>query len=431
MTTDPITAPLPPLREVTQFILANDPSGLPGDCVRASVASLLDMDPAKVPHFTSQDDVRVWPLALTAFAAEHGWDIQRRLFDPAIDRLPEFGIAIGSTTRPAASHAVVIRGGEMVWDPHPSRDGLVEVKQVIEFTPHPRTAHNSDGLRREREADEICRSVTVTNIDGELITTPVLGEEPMSEEGQQAWGEVVRATQRRFREEQRAARRARDAEVRAVDDTIKAITQVWSGQGELQLLITARAELTRLFGEQIAALDVRDLQAAAPNPERYFEDGTCRLCGVQFGENHMFECGNVLSEPRTDEGADTEKLCSKIVLHTLYGQLRCELPADHVKWPGDPKHFVRVSGGDGGGWLKWDDADGAEREMQAVKRTPDEWCEQYGVIISDPDGWRHADALPWDEPITLADFHRRAIKSTGNIVSPGWRQLERDAKEAR
>lgn len=124
------TASLPALREVTQSLLVGNEHGFPGDCIRASVASLLDMDPAVVPHFVCADDVRVWGLALTAFAAEHGWSIERRLFDSEHDQLPDFGIAIGTTTRPAASHAVVVRGGEMVWDPHPSRDGLVEVKQA-------------------------------------------------------------------------------------------------------------------------------------------------------------------------------------------------------------------------------------------------------------------------------------------------------------
>lgn len=119
------------VREVTQWFLAGREDGIPGDCVRASVASLLDLDPHDVPHFTCQDDTRVWPLAIAGFAAEHGWRISRRAYDGGA--LPKFGLAIGPSPR-GVSHMVVVRDGEMVWDPHPSREGLVDVQQVIEFT---------------------------------------------------------------------------------------------------------------------------------------------------------------------------------------------------------------------------------------------------------------------------------------------------------
>lgn len=121
----------PNLREVTQSFLAGRDDGIPGDCVRASVASLLDLDPAEVPHFTCQDDGRVWPLALAAFATQHGWRINRRAYDG--EAMPEFGLAIGPSPR-GVSHAVVVRNGEIAWDPHPSREGLVDVQQVIEFS---------------------------------------------------------------------------------------------------------------------------------------------------------------------------------------------------------------------------------------------------------------------------------------------------------
>ena len=123
-----------PLREVTQWFLAGREDGIPGDCVRAAVASLLNLDPAEVPHFTCQDDTRVWPLALAAFANQHGWNVERREFkEEEGDRLPRFGLAIGQSPR-GISHAVVTRDGEIAWDPHPSREGLRFVQQVIEFT---------------------------------------------------------------------------------------------------------------------------------------------------------------------------------------------------------------------------------------------------------------------------------------------------------
>lgn len=64
-----------------------------------------------------------------------------------------------------------------------------------------------------------------------------------------------------------------------------------------------------------------------------------------------------------------------------------------------------------------------------AKRTPEKWCEQYGVDIVDPDGWRHTDAPAWDEPITLADFYDRAKQCTiRNVASVDWSRIFRDAQ---
>lgn len=125
----------PNLREVTQRFLADDPSGIPGDCVRAAVASLLDREPTSVPHFIAGDfDGRVWWYALKGWAADNGWNVTRRGLLPRQENvpLPEFGIACGPSER-GVSHAVVAVDGKVVWDPHPSRAGILRVKEVIEF----------------------------------------------------------------------------------------------------------------------------------------------------------------------------------------------------------------------------------------------------------------------------------------------------------
>ncbi len=48
------------------------------------------------------------------------------------------------------------------------------------------------------------------------------------------------------------------------------------------------------------------------------------------------------------------------------------------------------------------------------KKTPDTWCDQYGLEVRDPDGWRR-DHTPWTEPITLPEFWRRYAGSTAKI----------------
>lgn len=126
-------------REVTQSILHGDPSGLPGDCVRAAVASLLDLDPASVPHFVcgSEDVPGLWEHALRGWALMRGWQITRRFPDPSTPaeeiELPAFGLACGPSER-GVSHAVVAIDGRIAWDPHPSRAGIIRPKELIHFT---------------------------------------------------------------------------------------------------------------------------------------------------------------------------------------------------------------------------------------------------------------------------------------------------------
>lgn len=120
----------PALREVTQRYLADDPTGVPGDCVSAAVASLLDREPHQVPHFIAASDIdsRVWWYALKGWAASNGWNVTRRGLLPRQENvpLPTFGLACGPSER-GVSHAVVAVDGEIVWDPHPSRAGILRV----------------------------------------------------------------------------------------------------------------------------------------------------------------------------------------------------------------------------------------------------------------------------------------------------------------
>jgi len=59
---------------------------------------------------------------------------------------------------------------------------------------------------------------------------------------------------------------------------------------------------------------------------------------------------------------------------------------------------------------------------------PAQWCRAYGVTILDPDGWRHGNFHPWDAPVTLAEFSRRAAMSTTDCANPAWEGISRDLK---
>jgi hypothetical protein len=50
------------------------------------------------------------------------------------------------------------------------------------------------------------------------------------------------------------------------------------------------------------------------------------------------------------------------------------------------------------------------------KKTPAAWCDQYGLDVLDPDGWRR-DHAPWAEPVTLPEFWRRFTASTVRQLS--------------
>lgn len=110
---------------ITQSIPHGDPSGRPGNCLQAAVASLLDLDLDEVPHFIEYDD---WEERLVDFCMAHGY---RPLMRPPTTHVP-YGIAWGPSER-GVRHAVVWVDGAMAWDPHPTRAGLLKVTELIEF----------------------------------------------------------------------------------------------------------------------------------------------------------------------------------------------------------------------------------------------------------------------------------------------------------
>ncbi|MFJ8966062.1 hypothetical protein ACIRG5_42400 [Lentzea sp. NPDC102401] len=111
---------------VTQTITVGDGSGLPGNCLQAAVASLLNLDLDDVPHFALYPD---WLERLIGFGAAHGYSVTYQPLTVPVT----FGLAFGQSPR-GVFHAVVLRGAEL-WDPHPCRDGLVSVANYVAWTP--------------------------------------------------------------------------------------------------------------------------------------------------------------------------------------------------------------------------------------------------------------------------------------------------------
>lgn len=114
------------MREVTQTILHDQIPGVPGNCLQAAVASLLDLDLDDVPHFIEHTG---WLQYLADWARDRGYLI--------IARPPEsvrMGIAYGPSPR-GVQHAVVWLDGRVAFDPHPSRAGLLSINEAMSWEP--------------------------------------------------------------------------------------------------------------------------------------------------------------------------------------------------------------------------------------------------------------------------------------------------------
>jgi hypothetical protein len=111
--------------EVSQSILYSadlEARGILGNCLQASVASALGLDLDAVPHLAA---FAWWEPAARLWLRGRGLDWRQA------DRIPPGrSIVVGSTVRGTGDHAVVGDGGEIAWDPHPSRAGLTEVKRA-------------------------------------------------------------------------------------------------------------------------------------------------------------------------------------------------------------------------------------------------------------------------------------------------------------
>lgn len=93
-----------------------------GNCLQAAIASLFEVDLVEVPHFVAHED---WWGCLDGWLAERNllavWVKDGHEIPWGIDYL-----AVGTSPRGSFKHVVIERNGELVHDPHPSGDGLVE-----------------------------------------------------------------------------------------------------------------------------------------------------------------------------------------------------------------------------------------------------------------------------------------------------------------
>jgi hypothetical protein len=119
------------LQGVTQTIVASSDDALPGNCLQAAVATFFGRPLEQVPHFGLFNN---WNEALNLWLAGwYGLGASVRPYYPTA--IPEGRYLLSGTSPRNAewTHIVVAEGDEIVWDPHPSRDGLVDRTRIVRF----------------------------------------------------------------------------------------------------------------------------------------------------------------------------------------------------------------------------------------------------------------------------------------------------------
>lgn len=113
------------MRPVTQQYTKEVPTVMPGDCLRAAIASITNYALREVPHFIGAgEDHWLWVLQM--------WCKREGLLfvQPKLDAVRPTGlhIAVGLTERNNGPHACIADAdGTIIHDPHPSRAGLTNL----------------------------------------------------------------------------------------------------------------------------------------------------------------------------------------------------------------------------------------------------------------------------------------------------------------
>lgn len=130
---------------VDQTIFVTD-TARKGNCVAACVATFLDLPLNAVPHFIEfgiaygdSDDVGAasagnawWAMQLGFMAGRGWWPVE--LGSVTDGEAGEILFVAGNSPR-GVMHQVLYRDGRLWHDPHPSRDGITDIAEVLAFRP--------------------------------------------------------------------------------------------------------------------------------------------------------------------------------------------------------------------------------------------------------------------------------------------------------
>jgi hypothetical protein len=139
----------------TKFGGKDHPEEERGDCFTACIASLVGVELSEIPNFCAYDDE--WPSNCKEWLFERG--IVRVVFSsyPIAESVAEEYkelVLIASGPGPRGHrHAVLWKNNDLLWDPHPSRDGLLKAEEfdmLVVF----------DGARLKRPDGELYHPLT-------------------------------------------------------------------------------------------------------------------------------------------------------------------------------------------------------------------------------------------------------------------------------
>lgn len=141
------------LKLYDQTTFSNSEAGTHGDCNRACVATLLQIDPSTLPHPILPEDG--WNPKYHKALRDMGYTLrtmkaQSCMFGP--DRLliqddswggfmvPRLVMGVGKTNRGPWLHAVIwdLERNRMVHDPHPSGVGIQMITDIDYIAPYPK-----------------------------------------------------------------------------------------------------------------------------------------------------------------------------------------------------------------------------------------------------------------------------------------------------
>jgi len=99
-----------------------------GNCLAASLASILELSIDEIPDF----DGERWFFEMEDWLLNKGFELIRWTY---FIHLTSYSLVMGKSPRGNFTHLVVYQNGELVHDPHPSRQGLENVQEVWALLP--------------------------------------------------------------------------------------------------------------------------------------------------------------------------------------------------------------------------------------------------------------------------------------------------------
>jgi len=141
-----------------------------GNCVQAAIASILGLRLEEVPNFIklhpgdSTESVCEFWDAVEDFLEDRGWWFKPIPMGEKEGRPDVPYLATGKTVR-GFNHMVVMKGHDMIHDPHPDRDGLIKADHGWLLVP-------LDPALFVLKRDVPRRAPLQMGGDGELIQTP-------------------------------------------------------------------------------------------------------------------------------------------------------------------------------------------------------------------------------------------------------------------